>query len=98
MNVIFKNVTIESINALTSQEIGNVFQLWNVVLAIVTVLYEQRKYMVVFAARVCFVQFSQFFEHDAPCVDLLLCVFDMWQFLAMFVIERNVSEIFSLWR
>lgn len=82
----------------TFQEIGNVFHLWNVVLAVATVLDQQREYVIVLAARVRLIQSRQFVEHDAPRFDLLFGVLDVWQLLAVLVIERNVSKVFSVWR
>lgn len=79
----------------TFQEIGHVFHLRDVVRAISTILYQQWEHMVVFATCVRFVQIRQFVEHNAPCFDLLFGVFDMWQFLAMFIVECNIGEIFS---
>lgn len=54
--------------------------------------------MIVFAARVRLIQIGQFVEHNAPCFDLLYGVVDMRQFLAVLVVERNIGEIFSVWR
>lgn len=82
----------------TFQEIGNVLHLWNVVLAVATVLDQQREYVIVFAARVRFVQRRQFVENNAPRFDLLFGVLDVWQLLAVLVIERNISKVFSVWR
>lgn len=81
----------------TFQEIGDILQLWNVILTETAVIHQQWEHMIEFLARMRLIQFGQLSEHNAPGLDFLLGVFDTWQWLIMFVIVGQISEILSIY-
>lgn len=90
--------TLSLVMELTFQEIRNVLQLRNVVFAIAAILDQQREHVVMLAARMCLVQLCNVAEHNAPCIRFLLRVFHVRQYLSIFIIERNVSKILSVYQ
>lgn len=66
----------------TSQIIGNIFELRDVVLAKATVLDHQWEYAIVLFAGMSGEQLDQFTEHQSPCLGLRLSVLDTGNGLA----------------
>lgn len=83
------------VSILTMEEFRNVFQLWNIVLSIATVIDEQWEHVIVLFACVRLIQFGQIIEDDAPSLGLFRGVVDARQALAVLIIECNVCKIFS---
>lgn len=67
---------------LTSEEVGDVLELGDVVLSEATVLDEEREDVVMLPARVLGKQLGQLAEHLAPGLGLLLGVIHVWEGLA----------------
>lgn len=66
------------VQSLTLQEVGDVFELRDVVLAVAAVLLQQREDTVVLVTRVRGIQRFQLPEHSSPCGLLLLRVLHIW--------------------
>lgn len=80
---------------LTPQEVGDILQLWYVILPEAAVVHQQGKDMIVFAASVRLVELGQIPKDDAPRFDLLLRIVHMRQLLPVLVIVGNVRKVLA---
>lgn len=77
------------------QEVRNILQLWNVILAVSTVVDEQREDVVVLSTRMGCVEFGQVSENDTPGLDFCLSVLHVRQWLSVTVVVGQVSKVFA---
>lgn len=77
------------------QEVRNVLQLGNVVLAVATVVDKQREDVVVLPASMCFVELCEIVKDHPPGLNLLIGVVDMGQRLSVAVVERQIGKVLA---